>query len=794
MEIVKGKASIVILTYNNLKDTQQCLDSIFTKTNDPDFEIIVVDNGSQDETPQFLQEYTQSHPNLNLHLNASNEGFARGNNIGAAAATGEYLAFLNNDTVVTRGWLSVLIDHLHDPSVGMIGPVTNSSSNETRIEVDYDTDTLEGLDTFAEKYTAVHKGETFEIPTLAFMCVAMRREVFEEIGPLDERFGLGMFEDDDYAMRLRQKGYKLFCIEDVFIHHWGGSSFHKMAQFAYWQLFRENREKYEEKWGIQWRPHLWRPNMLPGQVESLTEWGYDLQWNLLHQEQLVELLRHQVDDLAQDREYLISKIDTLNDNIADQNFKLVDQNQKIVDQNQKIVDLDQQLSTRTHELNEIYASYAWKTIQRIWSVRVKLLPHNSLGERILFKIMGRSPRPSATAKPDGALRRTSTSAVQVAASGETDITSPGSSQLPIHNEIAILAPQFFDLKGENLYLGGAERYLVELARLIKGLGYAPKIYQGAEGEWEREFEELPILGLDTHGDAKRLNIQFHNALLPDVPVIYLAFDLAFPHCNRRAIGVSHGVYWDQTDGLSIEQRQQQLKKILGPMTNLPWIVSVDTNTINWVRTVRHALSDKFTYIPNFVDLDRFRPASHEDPEKLIVIYPRRLNGPRGFWLVHEIVPEFLEEYPQVEFHFVGQANPPEEKAISELVTKFADRVQWLSLPLDQMHQVYQQADITLIPTLGKEGTSLSCLEAMASGSAVIATNVGGLPDLIIPGYNGLLIEPDVSALRDALHELCRDEVLRSRLAQQAIEVASTFNLERWRARWTSVLREHLLYA
>ncbi|MCX5910341.1 MAG: glycosyltransferase [Deltaproteobacteria bacterium] len=259
-------ASIVVLTYNNLDYTRQCLESVYAKTDTPDFELIVVDNVSTDPTRLYLETLAAEHPNCRVILNENNEGFARGNNIGAAAAIGKYLIFLNNDTVVTQGWLAGLIRHLQDPAIGMVGPVTNSSGNETRIAVDYDD--IKDLDAFAKRHTETHAGQTFEVPMLPFLCVALRREVFESVGPLDERFGLGFFEDDDFALRLKEKGFQILGAEDVFIHHFGSASFSRLDNRAYWQLFKTNLHKLEEKWGFRWMPPTQRPELIPEQLRA----------------------------------------------------------------------------------------------------------------------------------------------------------------------------------------------------------------------------------------------------------------------------------------------------------------------------------------------------------------------------------------------------------------------------------------------------------------------------------------------------------------------------------------------
>ena len=111
-----GKVAIVVVSYDNLDYLKLCLDSLWEKSDYPNFEVIVVDNGSRPDVVDFLQATAQKEPRLKLILNRENVGFARANNIGIAAARDcDYLVLLNDDTVVTHGWLAKMVRYLDDP-------------------------------------------------------------------------------------------------------------------------------------------------------------------------------------------------------------------------------------------------------------------------------------------------------------------------------------------------------------------------------------------------------------------------------------------------------------------------------------------------------------------------------------------------------------------------------------------------------------------------------------------------------------------------------------------------------
>lgn len=252
-----GKASIIIVSYNNMELLQQCINSILKQTIYPNYEIIIVDNNSADPVKSYLITLRQMESKVHVILNDTNKGFAAANNQGIQLAQdSEFVVLLNNDTVVPRGWLCRLLRHARRPEIGLIGPVTNWTGNEAKIEVNY-TD-LKDMPRFAQAYTWANEGKFFDIRTLAMYCVALRKTVLDQIGPLDERFGMGMFEDEDYAHRVRLAGYRVICAEDVFVHHHGQASFSQLKAEAYQKLFEQNKQLYEAKWNTTWQPYKHR--------------------------------------------------------------------------------------------------------------------------------------------------------------------------------------------------------------------------------------------------------------------------------------------------------------------------------------------------------------------------------------------------------------------------------------------------------------------------------------------------------------------------------------------------------
>jgi GT2 family glycosyltransferase/glycosyltransferase involved in cell wall biosynthesis len=263
--------SIVTATFNNLPLNKAWLHSIVQETDYPNYEVIAVDNGSSDGTAEWLIEqgaekgdsphlperpegcFAQMgtvpffQPRMKVICNRENRGFAAANNQALREARGEFLCLLNNDTLVTRGWLSTLIGHLQrTPGLGLVGPVSNSVGNAAQVAVGYRN--LAELPGWAETYCRQHDGEKAPLEMLGFFCVAMPREVYRRIGELDERFGLGCFEDDDYCRRVREAGFGLCFVRDAFVHHWKEASFRLLGEDVYLRTYYENQSRFEAKW------------------------------------------------------------------------------------------------------------------------------------------------------------------------------------------------------------------------------------------------------------------------------------------------------------------------------------------------------------------------------------------------------------------------------------------------------------------------------------------------------------------------------------------------------------------
>ena len=241
---VRG-VSFVILSYNSLECTKQCIESIRNTCDADIYEIVVADNASTDGSVEWLREQKD----IIYIENETNVGFPAGCNqcIGKADPDND-IFLLNNDTVLLPNSLFWLRIGLYkDSKTGATGAVTNCAGNGQMIDTQFDT-----IDEYVEFGSKINVPSVNPYESKSFLimfAMLIKREVMNRIGMLDERFTPGNFEDNDYGMRLMENGYDCVLCHNSYIYHVGSKSFGKDVD-AYIRLYITNREKFRDKWGF----------------------------------------------------------------------------------------------------------------------------------------------------------------------------------------------------------------------------------------------------------------------------------------------------------------------------------------------------------------------------------------------------------------------------------------------------------------------------------------------------------------------------------------------------------------
>lgn len=367
--------------------------------------------------------------------------------------------------------------------------------------------------------------------------------------------------------------------------------------------------------------------------------------------------------------------------------------------------------------------------------------------------------------------------------------------------VHLLCWRLFDYRGEQLTAGGLQRWLVEAARLLRSLGHPVVIHQRAERPFVKALEVgIVVRG---HRGAPRatstpwFNWRVHRQIPANAAVIYLAEDLAHPICRPRSLVVQHGIWWDGEYGWLRTRLAEFLAR--HAVRNTAGTVCVDTNFINWFRArwPEAGCDDRLHFLANFIDAEQWgtpptAPAAAREG-RITICFPRRSEPRRGIGLMAEVAPRLGLRYPDVDFRFVVGSGYHTDRLVEQLTRSPLLRDRWTveALPMDAMRDAYERSQIVVIPTLCGEGTSLSAIEAMHFGCAVVSTWVGGLPNLIQDGENGLLTAPIAGQVEAALARLITDRELRCRIGANAQRSSLRFGIDRWRGALAGLMRERL---
>ena len=237
---MNNKVSIITLTYNKLEEaTKPFLKSLYESFSGGGqmFELIIIDNGSTDGTAEFLKIFETQKDNVKVIYNTENLGYSKGCNQGAEIAQNEYIAFLNNDILLTKGWVDGIFEVFEkEADSGLV-----SASQIENFEY------KEWMYPKVMKRMLKKRSCDYKISIKPhFSCVITKKNIFKKIGGFDENFTPAYFEDDDLSWRYIFAGYKNFISHKSYIYHKGSLTGKSLTNLN--EIFERNREYFFQKY------------------------------------------------------------------------------------------------------------------------------------------------------------------------------------------------------------------------------------------------------------------------------------------------------------------------------------------------------------------------------------------------------------------------------------------------------------------------------------------------------------------------------------------------------------------
>jgi len=227
----KSEVSAVVVNYNDKIHLKECLASLEGSSHITPLEIIVIDNNSSDGSQEFIKSHF---PRVKLIGNRENRGFAKASNQGIEQSQGDFLIFLNTDTILPPEPLSLILHEMKtNPEVGAVGPALSKGKNRYQVSfgkrMNFWSELVQkGIFNLYYRIRLKHTREKREVGWLSAACLMARRKALEEVNFFDENFFL-YFEDIDLCYRLRQKGWMQLYLPQAQVFHKGGATTSSLA-------------------------------------------------------------------------------------------------------------------------------------------------------------------------------------------------------------------------------------------------------------------------------------------------------------------------------------------------------------------------------------------------------------------------------------------------------------------------------------------------------------------------------------------------------------------------------------
>lgn len=354
----------------------------------------------------------------------------------------------------------------------------------------------------------------------------------------------------------------------------------------------------------------------------------------------------------------------------------------------------------------------------------------------------------------------------------------------VATRIVLHSEDYLDFSGQ-YSAGGRQRYIRDLAHVIRFWGREVLVVQ----KGVRDFETTCPGGVHVVGVKANLSAagdfmfarRAARVANPKDLWLYASGESAWPFFAKNSKAVQHGVWWDGPQ--AIRTRLIQRQRALGMSRSVREVLCVDTNFINWLRqqgAEGYRLTAKCQYVHNYADLHRISPTTKTETDRLSLICARRFESKRGLEVFCRAVKLLRERGIDCEATLcvVGDPAPLEALTRSEGID---EAITITSESLDSVLSAYAHHHIAVVPTLWSEGTSLACVEALAAGVPVVASPVGGLGNLIVPGFNGALVNPDPEAIASAIAKIWVNGEWRL-MSSNCLSMRESLSRSRWQKR------------
>lgn len=363
-------------------------------------------------------------------------------------------------------------------------------------------------------------------------------------------------------------------------------------------------------------------------------------------------------------------------------------------------------------------------------------------------------------------------------------------------KVIILYTQFYDFNGKIEKIGGIETYIRNLIDVFESCKKEVVIIQYSNMNFKKIYKNTIVYGVKSM-HKKNPKILLKKAYeISDCSKDILIF--ASSHMNKKnkfskSIAIQHGIYWDidtvkgRKFGKAFTTILKSFQIFLEIRRNsvVNKTICVDYNYINWYKALTRITNEKIHCIPNFAEV----PLNYieRDGDIPSIIFARRFERIRGVENICKVVERLNKE--NIKFNFTFAGNGIYENQLKSKFQK-AKNISFVTYNSNESVSIHSKFDIAVVPSIGSEGTSLSILEAMSAGCCVLATDVGGITNIILDGYNGFLCETDEESLYQNLKSLIENKRLRNEVSRNGYNtVIKSFNICNWKRKWEDIIND-----